>query len=268
MRRMRFLPTRKSAAVPATLFFVLLGHAPECRASEAQRLEELVRQWVTLRREVIQVDKRWEEQRTLLEGELRLLKRRKERLQQKIEQQRTKNAKLSAHNTAAVAEREKYQAVLNRMSQPLAQAEAHLRSWRERLPAFMYLPLAKSFEKLTSTVTDESAATQQGERLQRVFGLYSKLEQLNAGIHAEKLIVPGPGKKEREMDALFFGLAAGFAVATDNTDAAVGRISSAGVTWEWKPELADALRTAWQRYHKEKPPGFVRLPMRIEETGQ
>jgi len=247
---------------------LLTGWAP-ARAAEIDRLEDSVREWIALRRELNRAQTGWAEQKLLLGDELRMLETQRAQLTRKL-QTRTEAAEATAA-TLAEESRNKasVEADLATLREPLRRAEAHLRTWRKRLPDLLLAPLRKAFDKLP----DEDAAAPDdysalAERLQLAVGLYGQIEQLDRSLHAGKIVLRDDGGRELEMDVLFLGLAIGYAVSADGARAAVGRPAAPGWSWEWDPQLAPAVSSALACYRKEIPATFVDLPLRIQEEAK
>jgi hypothetical protein len=227
-------------------------------------LEDLVRRWLEVRRERHRSEAEWEEQKVLLDEELAMLERRRERQLATLEVQEREEERLREEVAAIEADRRRHEEILALVDSPLRAAEETLRSWPSLLPPAYFQPLAKTFARLAAGGDAMTLATV-ADRVQTVLLLYSQLEQFNASVRAEKMILEDPGGREREMDVLFFGFAGAIAVSGDDRLAARGRITRSGWTWDWDPSLASAFRSAWARYRKEEPASFVTIPLRIGE---
>jgi hypothetical protein len=234
-------------------------------APDVDELEKLVRQWLDLRKEASQVKNDWKEQEKILKDELLMLERQKDPLVKAVEIQKESLESLEAKHAEAQAGWESCRSSLDALTPCLLQAEEHLASWRKTLPDFLYRPMEEAFDKVPGTGPPQNPS-ELSQRMQNVFGLYGGLEQLNCSIHAEKLVIPDDRGNEREMDALFFGLAFGFAVSLDDSTAAFGRFTGQGITWEWDPSLAAPVRHAWACYQKDRTAAFVNLPLRVKES--
>jgi hypothetical protein len=247
-----------------SIAFVMLLH-PMSGAPADGTLEELVRQWLGLRKEIGSARNEWKEQKALLEEELLMLERQGEQLGQEVAAERRNLEKAEDERNGAVAERDGHRALLDRWAPSLARAEEHLRSMQKAVPSFMGRGLLDAFRGIQSGEGNDAPALL-AQRLHDVFNLYSQLEQLNSAVHADKVILRDGDGREREMDVLFSGLAIGFAVSRDNRAAAFGRLTPEGVIWEWDARLAEPVRHAWACFHKERNAVFVELPLQIGEA--
>ena len=104
-----------------------------------------------------------------------------------------------------------------------------------------------------------------GERLKLVFGLLTEIEQFDAGIHVAREILSPREGEEREVEVLYVGLGAGFAVEPSGGLGGTGYPTSTGWQWEWRPEWADPVREAIRIYRKERSASFVQLPLTVRE---
>lgn len=259
--------SRLRPRVPVFLLFIvflLVLLPPVADAQDVDTLEQRVREWVLLRQEWSTANNEWKAQKELLDDELRMLTRKKEELAKSLADQQTKTTELEESFNTATDEKEKREAALDNLAQPLAQSESLLRSWKDKLPEFFLRYVAKGFDKLPS-IEAESNEDQHAERLQLLFGLHGQLEQLNTVIHMERAILPDSTGQEREMEVIFFGMAQGFALSLDGTSAAVGRMTSKGLQWISRNDLAPSIKEALAFYKKEKPADFISLPLQIDE---
>jgi hypothetical protein len=228
-------------------------------------VQNLVRDWLALRREITRAAGDWEAQKRLLRDEIHLLDQRKEALRQELaarrEDEGTKRKELAGAQEETAAAR----ANLERLLGPLTEAEAHLRAWCRGLPD----ALAVHVRSAAAGLPGESRGTDLagiGERVQLVFGLYSQLEKLDRGVHDGRMVLTAPDGRRVEMDVLFLGLAMGYAVSPDGRRAAVGRPGGEGWSWEWRPELAASIAKALAIHRKQEPAAFLALPVRVGEA--
>jgi uncharacterized protein YukE len=247
-----------AGALSAWMVFCCAGPG---RAAETGRIEDLVRQWVMLRKELSGVENEWKEQKPLLEDELKLLKKRQEQLKQEIEKQKSTRTGFKDTLKKSRQEKQRYVSALQKLEKPLENARSHLTGLRRPLPLFMQDSLVQNFDGIRREKAGEKNIDEQAGLLQGLFSLYRKLEALNGDVHAKKVVMEDPDGKKREMDVLFLGTAFGFAVSADDSTAASGQLASGGMKWTWAPEHAHAIRSAWKIYHKEDTARFVSLPV-------
>jgi hypothetical protein len=262
MRRFCFVKCRLRVAV-AVVGLAIVVAGPPVAAGDFDRIDQRVREWLTLRREWNQVRADWKVQRELLEEELQVLRQQKAELEKAATDQRAKLAGLESRFEAAAREKKVQETALAGLSAPLLANEAHLRSWQEKLPGFLNRHLATGFGKLPPADLvhgDERKA----ERLQLVFGLYSQLEHLNSVVHLEREILSEGSGSGQEMELIFFGISQGYALSLDGNSAAIGRMTDNGLHWTWRDDLAGSLMDVKAFYKKEKPAAFVSLPLQIE----
>ena len=257
-------PTTRFRGILAAAAILILGLA--AAATEIDELRGLVREWLVLRRELNEAETAWKAQKTLLSDELRLLQEQKQRLTRELAAGTEAAETASAPLAAARAQKDELASSLSALLQPVRDAEDVLRTWRDKLPPGLLQSLGDVLAKLPAPDAAEDVSNV-ADRLQAVLGLYTRIEQLNQEIHAGKTVLSLPDGRRLEMDTLFFGIAAGYAVSADGRHAAVGRPGSDGWHWQWDPALAQSVRHAIACYRRESPAAFVRLPLQIVEEG-
>jgi len=234
--------------------------APE---ADPQRLEGLVARWVALRQELAAAGRRWEQARAILESERDLLVQEKARLANPATAHRPDAAGLHERLDAATADRDRSAGRLAAFCPSLVEAETRLADLLARLPEFLQSQLTSRGAELGRR-RNPPAPDDVVERTQRVVGLLGEVEQLNAGINTGSAVLTGPDGTAREMDVLFVGLGAGYAVSRDGRLAAVGRMTDTGWVWTWPESGADDIRRAMAIFRKDQPAGFVPLPVTVE----
>ena len=233
---------------------------PSRAAEDLDGFEARVAELIRLRQARYEAENAWREQQRLVDARLQLLTDERAALTNDVEIARvaTDEAAAAARKAveAATAQRRKLKALLP----PLLAAEARVQS----LSAWLPEPLRDRLEvPLHDLDTAEAPTTPAdlAERLRRLFGLLTEIEQFSHGVHLVRQRLTGPDGATREMDVLYAGLGAAFAVSLDDTLAAWGSPSRQGWTWQWDATLAADVRHVVAVFRKEKPAGFVCLPL-------
>lgn len=241
--------------------FILLGFQVRARAEEpmatTRTLEQLVKEWVDLRREIIIEKEAWKEQEAHLKRERKLLLKEKEMLNEEIEQSIQAQNRAEAQLRELRQEKEVSQEMLEESLPDISEAERDLKKWAVILPASLAAPLQSSFDELK---LKERPASQ---RLRTILTLYKSIEDIGRSVHLVREILETDLGVMREMEVLYLGLAQGFAVSLDNRVAGIGLPGPAGWEWHWRNDLANEVRLAIDFYEEEKVAGFVRLPLKI-----
>ena len=99
------------------------------------------------------------------------------------------------------------------------------------------------------------------ENLQKVLAGFAEVAKLEGNTHAVRAVLEIDGKR-RAMDVVYLGLACGYAVAPDNSTAAIGAPGPDG-EWKWQmqPEIAGAVRKLFCVKNGECVPEIVNLPV-------
>jgi len=251
----------------ALLVCALVAALPIC-AEEATvgELEGLVQQWVNLRRQLAAEKRDGSEQRRRLEDEIRLLSEEKAALEAEISETDATASELEQGRVVLLAREETMRRVLDDLLPLVERAEADLRKWRTRVPPSLGEGLRQALDKLPAPDA-RTGRTSLTRRLQVVVAAYTEIENIQAGVHAVREVLSLPGRKARELDVLYLGLARGFAVGPDDTWAAVGAPGPDGWTWSLRPGLAPQVRTAVTVFNRRSPASFVTLPLKVRDSG-
>lgn len=250
-----------------SLFLLAVGHSePGGVRDGLDTLEDLVGQLLRVQRAAHAARSEWQDQQAQLRREEALLRRRIASAAERLEPTAAEREQARAERQEASRAAEEAEENLARAFAPIAAAEARLRALQPRLPPLLAETLDADFAHLPPP---DQAVTQAdaGERLRHVLTLTTEIEQFDANIHAGRLLLSPPGdERPREMDIVQIGLAAAFVVASDGSLAAAGRPGANAWEWDWRPELAPAVRTLLEVYHKRRPAEFIALPLQAGRT--
>lgn len=245
-----------------SLLLVAAWADPPAVRSGLDTLEDLVGQLIRVQQATHAARSEWQDQDAQLKREEELLRQRIAGATERLQSMTAERDKAQAERQAATQAATQAEEKLARYYAPIAAAEARLRELQPRLPPLLLETLATEFAKLPPPDRPVAQADA-GDRLRLVFELTTEVEQFDATIHAGRLVLTPPTGEAREMDVLQLGLGTAFAVAADGSLAAVGTPGTAAWQWEWRPELAEPIRTALQVYHKKQPAEFVELPLQL-----
>jgi hypothetical protein len=232
---------------------LLLTTAP-LFAGPAEELQERVRQWLELRRELAARQAQWQTEQAVLQDELALLRTEQTRLADDLTRQRAAPPTAPA-GTAS-------QAALATVERELAAAEAELDAWDERLVG----PLLSAWQEARAAARAAQPGETVAARAARVFAGHQALAELNRRVHVGHLLLTGPDGQERDTLVLFLGLGAGFAAPPQGPAGATGRPVTKGWTWTWQDELGPAVREAIAVARKDQAATLVRLPLTAPEV--
>ncbi len=237
--------------------------AEEVPPGSVATLESLVMEWVKIQDAISSEEAQWEEERVLLNAELSLLAKERNRLTA-IE---TDAAKKKEAEASAQAPLRRRQAELNRQREYVSRiaglVETGLSSWSGRVPGALRMSMGDAFMRLPRS-SAEAQRVSLSKRVQLVFALFTQVEQLSRDIHVVREVVSVGADQRLEMDVLYIGLARGFAVALDDHLAVTGQSTEGGWTWTRADELAADIREAIKIAGREEVSRMVTLPLQMK----
>lgn len=247
--------------LPLVVGVVLLSAFTHAAEVPMRTLEGLVGQWVELRGQIAAEQRDWESQSVQWRQEMDLLKREQEqltvslaRLEEAGETQQERSADLLQRRERLRKTIDEVESVVQRL---------HLRvSLLASLvpPSLMTADLALALQAESS---GRESAEGVSARLQRVLAALAVIEALQARVHVTRTMIALPDEPRREMDVLFLGLAAGYAVTADGRLAAVGRSTVDGWRWTRHVSGADVIRRMIDVAGKAAAPELVTFPVGI-----
>lgn len=247
--------------VACAVLAVIPARRPGAQDATVGELEGLVAQWVALRGQLAREKRDWAEQEARWREEIRLLEAEQAALDSEIAETEATATAAEARRAALLASESGMTQVISDLEPAVSRAETELLAWRERVPASLGPGLRQA---LAQVPVEGTAGRSLSRRLQVVVAAYTEIENIQHGIHAVREVLDVPGTHAREMDVLYLGLAHGYAVAPDDTWAAVGVPGDKGWTWTAGPDLAPRVRKAVALFNRQYPADFVALPLRIK----
>lgn len=229
---------------------------------ELQRLERLAGEVLALQQAAAEAEASWLEQRPAVQGRIEVLRQQVAAGEARLRDAEQAAADAAAARRAAEAEAQGAREGLAALAAPMAKAEESLRALLPRLPG----PLAEALRERVREMPDpgrEPGPESAAERLRLIVGILTEIDQFANGVHLVRQPLEDPGQVPREMEVLYLGLAAAFAVSPDDSAAAVARPGPDGWVWRWDASLAGPVRSAVAIYRKEQPAAFVTLPLEL-----
>jgi hypothetical protein len=260
--------SRFGIAFAAPALALVLGLARGAPAAEPARptvssLERRVTEWGELRARIAAERRDWAERKEHGLAETRLLEAERAACRREIAEWEAASTEARKTEAAVLEKKENLERALEAVKPALDRAEAALRRWQARLPPSLAEPLRGAFADLPDT-SERAAALGVVPRLQAVLALYAELESLQNAVHVRREVLTWDGAGRREMDVLYLGLAAGYAVAADGAAVALGQPGEGGWTWRAAPPaavVADAVRRAIAIHRREAPAALAPLPL-------
>ena len=234
----------------------------ELLQNRTKTLEELVTEWVNLRRELTEEKESWEEEKAHLEQERDLLKKEQETLHNEIAIAREESLSIESRRSQMVARGKILNNAIDDCLPVPQEAEKDLRKWRTVIPSSLLSPPVKNAFNRLQNGSGQSFT----QRLQLIVSLYREIERLQNGVHVVKEVLKTEPGSSREMDTVYLGMARGFAVSQDNTISGVGVPAENGWQWEWRNDIAPEVRKAVDFHSHEKTADFVHLPLTVKDV--
>jgi uncharacterized protein DUF3450 len=228
--------------------------------ASTETLEDLVSQWVELKRQIALEKESWQGDLLQLQNERALLQQEKRQLQKELKQASESRISKNAQRMEMLEKKEKYQTALAGCQPMLRKAENALQHWQKRLPLPLLDPLVKHFRKLKNT--SEKSISQ---RLQVILALYAQIESYQYSVNVGKQVIEIDENRRLEFDVLYLGLAQGYCVSQDGKYAGIGTLEMSGWVWQWRPELAARIKKCLDLHAREKIAEFVPLPVRLKK---
>ena len=259
------LHTHIKRVILSTTLGLCLGavHAPGSEAP-VNELNELVGTWTQLRLELAEEQRLWDAQKKQLQDDIHLLEKQKTKLEEAQAETEAFTSTFEKERLILLERKERYEAILSAMKPVLDQAETQLKTFWLYIPEGFHASLKKSFHALPKT-QDEADKRALTQRIQVITALLAQLEHLQHNLHLQQEVLDTE-QGRRQMDVLYIGLGAGYAVSADDTLAVVGRPGAD--TWIWTPEndIAPTIRHAIQVFEKNEPAQLVQLPMLVTQA--
>jgi septal ring factor EnvC (AmiA/AmiB activator) len=220
-------------------------------------VQQTLQTWLETERAIAASEAEWKAQQTILEDMLSLLRAeaanvtaRLEAIEAEVDGTDEARASLNARN-------EVLDASLASLATALPAFEAQVSRLAERLPAPLLAELAPLLRRLPQEGETTLSVT---ERLLTVVGLLNRVDKFN-GVVTVVSEIRNVGDSSREVDTLYFGLAAAYFSDAAGKFAGVGRPTDAGWVWEERPEIGPEAAALIAAYQGTREARFAVLPL-------
>jgi len=226
---------------------------PLC-ADDLARIESLTGQWMSLRLDRAREGELWSEESARLRMERSLLEQTEQRLRAELEAIREDASEGESAQAEVLEELDLRRGREESLLLFLNRSEAALRVQIDKMPP----PLRDRLEKERTGM--QSAGKEVLPRFRALLSLHNQLLHVQTEIFVSPMMVEIEGRR-REMEVLWIGEAAAYAVSADNQVAARARQSPEGLTWESLPGTGPRIREALAVFKREKAPVLLDLPV-------
>jgi len=235
--------------LPSLLFLLL-----PLRADDLARIESLTGQWMALRLQRAQEAGAWKEESARLRMERTLLEEAEQRLRAELDALRadaSDTEALQADVLEELRDRKGRESLLERF---LTRSEALLRDLIENMPAPLRTRLEDEYQGM------DAAGNEALPRFRALLSLHNRLLHVQTEVFITTMMIEVEGQR-REMEVLWIGQAAAYAVSPDQQVAARSLHGLGPVGWEILPGKGPRIREALAVVRREKPPVLLSLPV-------
>lgn len=248
------------AMVVTFVVLPVFGYPPISEAAEPvslEALERMVERWVELRKAIADEKRAWDDEQVELKHLRQVLELEREQLNEDIDSLRATQGDLAEQRDDAAASLEVLEPLIKHWEELLTRAEQHVTRFHGMMPD----SLTREHGDAWSTAT----AAGRVQRLQQVLYQFSLIENMQHDFHSSREALDIAGG-QWVMDILYLGSSAAYAVNTDGSLAAVGRLDSGVWQWTVEPGIAREVRSAIRIHRREEPVRLVRLPLFVKGT--
>lgn len=239
--------------------------APGNPVTTESDLRTIVGEWVETMRKVQQEEDDWARDQEVLQNYKEGLEREIADLRQKIADAETRKAGADKESLAQSAERDRLASAKDSLA-------VVLRGLEERLAAALpLLPIPLLGEAKTAQMADElrkaidlpedKRGDHVSKRLLNVINLLGEAEKFQQTVSLRNELHRNSSGREFNMQVVYFGLAAAYAVNEEATFALVGRPDRAGWRFEERPDLAGGIRQLIDATTGDIEASFIQLPL-------
>ncbi len=232
-------------------------------ADNVHSLEEMMSQYVLLKKEIAQEKVRWKEDKAILFMQRDFLKKGKQHFETSIQKIRGQNSSIVSRIDRLKKEKEDYEQVFKNVRNYLNKLQNEIKCLISSLP-----------ESLVTTINPLLARLEIEKELDVIetFKLIliciSEIENLENSITLQKEIITAQNGKELEFYVLYIGLTQAYCLSTDYKIAGSGMFKKIGIVWLWDNSLAAQIQNAINIYSKKEVAKLTSLPVQIITGGQ
>lgn len=218
--------------------------------------DKLVAQWVVLEKQNTHLKNQWQDTKRLLQQRIALLNQEQKQLtvlttnnEQQVDEVSEARQKLLTLQTSM----ETKQADL---SQWLKNQFSQIHNIHQQLPP----PLAKSWQ----TTLSELDKTDISKRLESLLNLYQTFDEFNQRVSTQQETIIDQHGQEKMVHQLYLGVARGWYITLDGTEAYGGIPTAKGWQWQYdKPVSTQVIKDALAMLAHKKEAHLITLPMSL-----
>jgi len=224
-------------------------------------LEKLVGRWIDTREAMARERREWQDGKAALQREIEILEAERAALTNELASFRESATAEEKERAETLREKDELDRALRKLVPLIEAAESNALRLLPILPPMLAASLKTSVGEM-----DKTAGQTAPERLRKLLAFHAQVGAFQSSFHAGAGMIEAESRR-RQCDVLYFGMARGFAVSSDNSWAAVGTPGAGGWSWIPRPDLAARVRQAIDIHRRERPAALVALPLGIAREG-
>jgi hypothetical protein len=228
-------------------------------------LRSIVSEWVETMRKIQKEEDDWARDQEVLQHYKEGLEREIADLRQKIADAEIRKAGADKESLAQSAERDRLAAAKDSLAVTLRGLEEQLVAALPLMPSPLLseAKVAQGVEELRKSINlpEEKRGDNVSKRLLNVINLLSEAEKFQQTVSLRNELHRDGNGREFNMQVVYFGLAAAYAVNEESTFALVGKPDQAGWRFEERPDLATEIRRLIDATTGDAEAAFIQLPL-------
>lgn len=251
--------------------FLILGFSPFLQAQEqaispTEELRVIVNEWVEAMRQIQQEENDWTRDQEVLTNYREGLGKEITDLKEKIAEAKTRKEGADSESLKQSAERDRFLTARDGMAKSVRSLEEKMAAKLPLIPAPLRAEpkVSQSIEDLERALSlpEDKRDSDVSKRLQNLINLTTEIEKFQQTVVLRQEIHNVSGGREVNLEVLYFGLSAAYAVSKDGSLALVGT-PDAKDGWKFteRNDLAGTIRDLIDSTNGDRDPSFISLPI-------
>ncbi len=223
-------------------YIYLLLFTTSLMAADVSKTENEVREYIKLKKEIVHTKNNWDFEKSVLESELKLLKKQKQDLIEKKSKKQAQNSQLKQNLSDRTNENEWYEKRLDQHQQDYNNLNIKLFEISPILPT--------ALRKKVEAYTNSSGRQELSRRLRVGFSLLEEIVKTSQAWHFSRETIK-VGQKDILVDILYAGLASAYAMTDDGSKTYTGFVKSNKWIWQEQQSFSSQKRKAIKSFKSQ-----------------
>ncbi len=241
--------------------------AQEAAVTPTEELRATISEWVETMRKIQSEENEWSRDQEVLANYREGLEKEIADLKEQIAAARTRKEGADKESLGKVAERDRLAAAKDELTGIVRRLEENLAAKLSVFPAPLRdePKVAQGIEDLERDLAlpEDKRGENVSKRLLNVINLLGEAEKFQQTVHVRPELKTDASGREFNMQVVYFGLAAAYAVNEDGSFALVGKPGADGWTFTPRPELAPEITRLIATTTGDADAAFVNLPVEL-----